>query len=256
MSCDTIRPLIGPFRDGELSLSERRTVAEHVQTCLACSALLEADQGLAHHIAEGAAMTVPPGLESRIKAALDLEDRDAPVVKAKPAARPFSIVARPWAQAAAVMFACVLSATGGYQLANVAARSGDLQREVLQAHVRSLLQDNPIQVASSDSHTVRPWFAGRIDIAPNVADHAAQGFPLIGGRMDTIGDTRVGVVVYKRNAHWVNIYMWPSNNAPDSPPQPASRSGYNLLSWTHGGITHYAVSDLNMSELRQLQALM
>ena len=259
MSCDKIRPMIGPFHDGELLEPERRAVTGHLDSCDACTAAMKQEAQVAAHLGGGMRLDLPPGLDRRIAAALDMADREArddTALGATPAGRtPPRWSMGSWAQAAAVA-ACVVSGTGGWYAGSLAERSDRLTHDVLQAHVRSLLQDNPVQVASSDSHTVRPWFAGKIDVAPGVIDHAAEGFPLIGGRLDVIGDTRAGVVVYKHNLHWINIYMWPAAGRPDGGPVAVTRNGYNMLNWTKGGIAHWAVSDLNMSELRQLQGML
>ena len=256
MSCDRIRPLIGPCRDGELSSLERHAVADHVAGCAACAQAMDDDAELARHIAQGGVMRVPADLQARVLAALDSEDlRDTASARNQLGPVP-SAKARPWMQAAAVLFACALSAAGGWQSALYTQPSGHVAQDVLQAHVRALLQDNPIQVASADTHTVKPWFAGRVDVSPNVKDLSSKGYPLIGGRLDLIGDKRVSVVVYKRNAHWVNVYMWPAKGEPESPPEMSVRNGYNLLTWTRDGITSWAVSDLNQSDLRHLQGLL
>ena len=212
---------------------------------------------MARHIAEGGRLAVPAGLSQRITAALDTEDeaaspgRTASAPPHRPAQRRFST----WAQAAAVA-ACVISGAGGWYAGTNVERQNHLTDDIVQAHVRALVQDNPLQVVSSDSHTVRPWFAGKLEIAPSVADHAAEGFPLMGGRLDYIGATRTGVVVYKHDVHWINVYMWPAADRPDSAPVAITRKGYNMLNWSKGGIALWAVSDANMSELRQLQAML
>ena len=131
-----------------------------------------------------------------------------------------------------------------------------LDGDIVSAHVRSLLQESPIQIASSDSHTVKPWFNGRIDFAPDFKDLAAEGFPLLGGRLDYIGERRVGAIVYRRRLHVVNVFMWPAPTAEAKPPRMETAKGYNLLSWSRNGVTYWAVSDLNSGELSQLQSLM
>lgn len=259
MSCDKIRPLLDPYRDGELAAGERALVAGHAATCRACAAILDASENVARHLKEAGPMAAPADLQARVLAALDQED-----LRHMPAARRyFPVAAGGWRQAAAIAFVSAASAFGGWQAARlgpapdlVSEAAGIGATQVVQAHIRALLQDNPLQVASSDSHTVRPWFAGRIEIAPAVQDFAKDGFPLIGGRLDLIGGQRVGVVVYKRNAHWINVYMSPAPGTADSPPAATTRNGYNLLTWTRGGITCWAVSDLNAAGLRQLQALL
>jgi anti-sigma factor RsiW len=129
-----------------------------------------------------------------------------------------------------------------------------LERDVVTAHVRSLLQESQTQVASSETHTVKPWFAGRLDFAPGVKDLANEGFPLAGARLDYIGERRVAALVYRRRLHVVNVFVWPAADAADSAPRELVYRGYNLLSWSKGGIAYWAISDLNMGELRQLQA--
>ena len=136
------------------------------------------------------------------------------------------------------------------------ARDAGLEREVVAAHVRSLLQERSIQIASSDSHTVKPWFAGRVDFAPAVKDLTAQGFPLSGGRLDVIGDHRVAVLVYMRRQHAINVFMWPATGLEDAGPKLVVLLGYNVLTWTAGGLGYWAVSDLNAAELKELQKLL
>ncbi len=122
--------------------------------------------------------------------------------------------------------------------------------------MRSLLQESPIQVASGDPHSVKPWFNGRIEYAPEVKDPSAEGFPLAGARLDYIGGKRVATLVYKRRLHVVNVFVWPAPSADDTAPRLIPINGYNLLAWNHGGLTYWAVSDLNGAELQQLKALL
>ena len=258
LTCETVAPLLGAYCDNELSASELRAVEEHVQSCGFCTALIAKDRRIAGHIAAGGVISGSAGLARRISTAIDQEETGIPARSAPPRRQPLS----GWAQAAAIVLASLLSAGAGWYGATRVDPSDQAAREVLQAHVRSLLQDNPIQVASSDSHTVKPWFAGRVDVAPDVKDLSAEGFPLIGGRLDTIGDKRVAVVVYKRQLHWVNVYVSRAgavslaSGAPEGAKVEASQSGYNMICWTRAGVTYWAVSDLNLPELRQWQALM
>jgi len=159
-------------------------------------------------------------------------------------------------QAAVLAAACVLSALATWWIVGTNGEAARLEQDVLAAHVRSLLQDSPIQVASSDAHTVKPWFAGRIDFSPEVRDLAADGFPLLGGRLDYVGGRRVGAVVYKRRLHTISVFMWPRVTAGEAAPHLVTRNGYNLLAWSHGGVDYWAVSDLSGGDLRQLQSLL
>src|SRR6185369_1665767 len=117
-----------------------------------------------------------------------------------------------------------------------------LERDVLAAHVRSLLQDSPTQVASSEAHTVKPWFAGRLDFAPAVHDLAADGFPLAGARLDYIGERRVAALVYRRRLHSISVFLWPSADGSEGAPRERIHRGYNIVAWTKGGIAYWAVS--------------
>ena len=128
--------------------------------------------------------------------------------------------------------------------------------EIVASHVRSLMQDKPVQIASSERHTVKPWFGGKIDFSPNVKDLAAQGFPLVGARVDYVGGRRVAVLVYMRRLHVINVFMWPSTGEGPREPQAISLKGYNSVAWTAGDMTQWAVSDLNLPELREFQALL
>ena len=131
-----------------------------------------------------------------------------------------------------------------------------LERDIAAAHVRSLLQDSPLQVASSDAHTIKPWFAGRLDFAPTVRDLTAEGFPLAGARLDFVGERRVAALVYRRRLHLVNVFVWPSADGIDSAPRGLIHRGYNVVTWSKEGILYWAISDLNMAEMRLLQGLL
>jgi anti-sigma factor RsiW len=130
-----------------------------------------------------------------------------------------------------------------------------LARDVLAAHVRALMQDNAVQIASLDTHTVKPWFAGRLEFAPAVKDLSAEGFALAGGRLDYVGGRRVAALVYRRRLHQVSVFVWPADGDAVTP-SAARLDGYNLVSWQRGGMTFWAVSDLNEGELRELQSLL
>ena len=101
---------------------------------------------------------------------------------------------------------------------------------------------------------MKPWFAGRIDFSPAVKDLAADGFALSGGRLDLVGDRRIAAVVYKRRQHVINVFMWPASGLEMGGPKLAALKGYNALTWTAGGLTYWAVSDLNAAELESCKS--
>jgi anti-sigma factor RsiW len=127
--------------------------------------------------------------------------------------------------------------------------------DVLAGHVRSLLVDHLTDVATSDQHTVKPWFNGKIDFAPPVVDLARDGFPLQGGRVDYIGGRVVAALVYKRQSHIINVFVWPaaSGETTTTLRTSASRDGYNMTNWSAGGLTFWAVSDVNADDLTRFR---
>ena len=120
--------------------------------------------------------------------------------------------------------------------------------DLISSHVRSLQVDHLSDVVSSDKHTVKPWFNGKLDFSPPVTDLATQGFPLVGGRLDYLDGRTVAVLIYRHNQHPINLYVWPSTDR-DAAPQVQGRQGYHLIRWAAGGMVYWVVSDLATNEL-------
>jgi anti-sigma factor (TIGR02949 family) len=260
MQCERVRELLSPYLDGELSAEERRQVAAHLEECRSCSAQLSDFRRVGQTLAEAGREPAPMALTARVRGNLARAAHAEPtptaaLIRKPPRAGAVSLRRGLLRQAAVIAAACVLSALATWLATSSLGERHRLEQDVLTAHVRSLLQDSPIQVASSDAHTVKPWFAGRIDFSPEVKDLASDGFPLVGGRLDYVGGRRVGAVVYKRRLHIVNVFMWPSASLGDVAPRLVTRNGYNLLAWARSGVDYWAVSDLNAGDLAQLQAL-
>ncbi len=255
MQCDRVQELLGAYRDGELSADERRAVLAHLDQCKACSALMATDDRIGQALKARGRTTAPPALAQRIRAELDRHDNRQLTTTATnrfmSGDSPFRV--RHFAQRAAVLLAVsLLSAITTWQVLETRATNSHLERDIVSAHIRTLLQDTPVQIASSDQHTVQPWFAGRLDFAPQVRDLATAGFPLVGGRLDYVADRRVGTLVYKRRLHLINVFMWPEPSMADSTANATLRNGFNLLSWNRNGVAYRAVSDLNLDEMLRL----
>ncbi|CAB3792288.1 anti-sigma factor family protein [Pararobbsia alpina] len=119
--------------------------------------------------------------------------------------------------------------------------------EIVASHVRALMSSRAIDVVSTDQHTVKPWFNGRINYAPPVVDLEAQGFPLVGGRLDYVDHRPVAVLVYRYLKHPIDLYVFPDNGgktgSPVTPLKSHSEDGYSLVEWRHGGMVFWAISD-------------
>jgi anti-sigma factor RsiW len=158
-----------------------------------------------------------------------------------------SSMAKRWAVGATIV---ALGVTAALIMTLLKRPSGSqlLAEEAVASHIRSLMADHLTDVASSDQHTVKPWFNGKLDFAPVVKDLTTQGFPLTGGRLDYLNNRRVAALLYKRGEHTINLFEWPSAE-PDSNVTTLGLKGYNVLHWTQAGISYWAVSDLNAAEL-------
>ena len=145
--------------------------------------------------------------------------------------------------------AALISWTAAIQYASLSA--GDpLAEQVVAGHARSIVTSHLIEVASSDQHTVKPWLSSKLDFSPPVPDLAAAGFPLAGGRLDYLDNRAVAAIVYRYRQHVINLFVWPDEKSGDARPEALSKHGYNVLRWTSGGMTFWAISDVNAGELK------
>ena len=251
MRCEEVQDLASAWLDNELSEASARMVAGHEARCAECHAYVTDLRRAITQVARLAREPAPSGLETRLRDLLAAEAAPDLAVS----------VPAPWRhgffrQAAALAAVCLLSAGTTWAVMHQREAAPGARYDVAAAHVRSLLQDSPIQVASSDQHTVRPWFNGKVEFAPPVKDLTPEGFQLIGGRLDYVEGHRVAALVYRRRLHTISVFVWPeaTPHAPAWPP--VQQSGLNLLSWSKDGMTWWAVSDLNPEELRELRALL
>lgn len=245
MDHEQIRELIHPYVDGELDLLTARETEQHLRNCADCRGIEKATRALRETLVSShPAYRAPSHLRKNVRAALRRE--------AKTTERTYNpwVIFAPAAACALIVLGAVLFQT------TRASRNNTLVNEVVADHVRSLLATHLVDVASSDQHTVKPWFDGKIDFAPEVRDLSGQGFPLIGGRLDYLGGKTVVALVYQRNKHPINVFIMPTTTGRDTSPSAMTRRGYNVLSWTHNEMKFWAVSDLNEAELRRFTELL
>jgi anti-sigma factor RsiW len=254
MRCDEARELIGVFIDGEASHPKAQALRDHAAGCATCESEMAEIRRTGQRLRRIGRVSAPARLRTRLHVALASEAADAQ--RATPAVRTFPWLRQAAALAAVGLVSIMLASLVTFAVMRHTADDLRLERDVVSAHIRSLLQDSPLQVASADPHTVRPWFSGRVEFAPAVKDLAADGFRLAGARLDYVGGRRVGALVYMRRLHAVNVFVWPSPGDADTAPRLIQLNGYNVVAWNRAGLAYWAVSDLNTAELRQLSSLL
>jgi anti-sigma factor RsiW len=251
LSCQDTQTLIHGYLDGELDLVRNIEVEGHLKECPACAHAYQNQMALRSAIKKGSLYhRSPTGLARQVRSAL----REANQAEAQSPVREKETSWWPsWRPAwVSLGFAASLAliALISWRLApRVSGPSSDelVAQEVLDSHVRSLMANHLTDVPSTDQHTVKPWFNGKLDFSPPVEDLADQGFPLIGGRLDYLAGRPVAALVYQRRKHFINVFIWPSTH--DAAQKALKRQGYNLLSWSQSGMTYWVVSDVNNNDL-------
>lgn len=246
MKCPAAKELIEAYVDGELDATQRAEVRGHLEGCISCAEthwhLVEMRTNLRK---EAPYYEAPPHLRERVFRSLRNEAR-----------RTFARRSVPWnwmALAASMLLA--VSATWNVQMLRSRQSAPDrIASEIVSSHVRSLVGEHLLDVPSTDQHTVKPWFNGKVDFSPSVKDLASEGYPLIGGRIEYIDEKAVAVLVYQHRKHVINVFTWPE--ASGSGPEELQRRGYNLIKWTNAGMLYWAVSDLNVVDLREFVRLL
>jgi anti-sigma factor RsiW len=238
MDCNETRRWLPAHLDGELDLVHDAEVGAHLQTCTACAEAARRQSALRELVREKLPPFVPPPhLATRIRAQLREERVAVP-------SRSFWWPA--WSFAGALAGLC-LAALVGYQWGNHHAQAAQFSDEVVSSHLRAMMTDHLTDVVSSDRHTVKPWLSGKLDFSPPVADLAADGFPLLGARLERFGGQTTAALVYQRHKHFVTVYVWPAKAA--LPFTEASQLGYQMCAWRQGGMNFVAVSDITESDL-------
>jgi anti-sigma factor RsiW len=243
MNCPEARRLQDAYLDGELDLVRSLEIEDHLRQCPACAAACQSGRALSHALrAAGLRTAAPPALAERIRAATH--------AAARPASSPAAI-RRAWLSLAAAALVAVSFATGwlGDRLARQPREP--YRNQIVAAHIRSLQADHLTDVDSSDRHTVKPWFNGKLDFAVPATDLADAGFELVGGRLDVLDMRQVAALVYRRRRHVINLFVQPAARANETGRGETEQQGYRSIGWTAEGMDYWAVSDLNAGELRE-----
>lgn len=238
------------YLDGELDLTGSLEVEQHMQECQSCARAFSNQTALRSALRDSSlSYPAPTKLRKRIRSSLR---------QANKAETPSRALSWRWlAVGASLACALLIAFIIWSALPSRFGPSQDelLAQEVVSNHVRSLMANHLTDVASSDQHTVKPWFDGKLDFAPQVRDFSNQGYPLVGGRLEYLNNRTAAALVYQRQKHFINVFIWPSEQRADSEQQIVARQGYNLIHWTRGGMTYWAISDLNGVELHEFARL-
>jgi anti-sigma factor RsiW len=245
MNCALALRMLDAYVDGELDAATTAETAEHVASCAACAEV----HGQRVALCSTLRMTslrhaAPPGLRQAILR--DIEGTASP--------EPRSRALHWWQMLVVGGSTAVLGALGGWWLAQPRVLE-TLPEFAVAQHVASLTPAGPrIDIASSDRHVVRPWFQGRLEFAPMVRDLSAQGFDLVGARLDRLGDRQAVAVVYRLHSHVINVFSWRGRGDPARPEREATVRGFNVIVWSDRDMEFAAVSDTDSAELKRFTA--
>jgi anti-sigma factor RsiW len=249
MTCEESVRLLPAYSDAELDLVHTLEVEDHLRACPACAAAVKGDHDLRAALNRSSLRyEAPASLAQRVR---------ADIRKAMPeeSRMPAGAWQWRWAAATAALALCAVIAWKFIPSQPTPAPTS-LADEAIAEHIRSLMPGHLSDVESTDQHTVKPWFDGRLDFSPPVENFAAQDFPLLGGRLDYLGHRPAAALVYGHRKHIINVFIVPAPAEPDRAETHTASQGYNAFSWTRGGMSYWAVSDLNPAELGEFARLL
>jgi anti-sigma factor RsiW len=233
MDCPTCEAMVDAYLDGELTATESTAFESALALCPECRRRLESARAVGNLLRDLPVEAAPDLLHARI-------ERELRGIAGQPRER-----MRWMAMAASLIVAVGIGWAGG-TFTGQGSRESDA---LVAAYLRVAMAEHTVDVASSDRHTVRPWYAGRIDYAPPVHDLTTDGFPLLGGRLDMVDGRKVAVLVYRRNQHKLALSLWPAGSSGNAPPSVTQRDGFALAEWRHAGFEWRAVSDISPAEM-------
>ena len=241
MNCVEAGKLVHAYADGELDVASSLNVEEHLRTCPDCTATVRQCREIGNALRNaGLAYEAPVRLRRRVASQIRTrEGRNS---------RPGRVWLWQWLTLGATLTAAVVLIFQPFS----SMRGSRLEDEVTASHVRSLMASHLTDVASTDRHTVKPWFSGRLDFTLPVEDFAAQGFELTGGRLDYIQNHPAAALIYKHGGHTINVFVWPGKGRGS---RQSSVRGYSVAEDESGGLQYCAVSDMDGVDLQKLLLL-
>ena len=234
MNCHEAAQLIDPYVDDELAAAEAAAVREHIEGCPQCRQRVADRESLRRLVRRVPYYAAP----ARVRAS----------IATRPRASFLSPSVLAWAAGLAI--AVTAAGTIGFRARQTAQATTSLARNVVDRHISALASEHVYEVRSSNQHTVKPWFQGKLDLSPPVADLASAGFPLVGGRLDTVGGQRVAALVYQRREHMIDVFVSPGRGGVAASDTRSIR-GFQERHWVHADLSLWAVSDLNDRELAE-----
>ena len=252
MTCDELNEHIDPFLDNELGLAEAQKIQQHLEQCPTCESLY-ASRLVVRQALQKPEMRFLPSADLREQIHGELLKQIRP-----PARRTWRLPAfqfPSWAWPTLAGAAAVLLLWFGSNVFLTANRSANsviatVTGQLVSDHMRSLLANHLIDVVSTDQHTVKPWFAGKLNFSPPVYDFSDQGFKLIGGRLDYLGNQEIAAVVFQHRQHYINLFVWPTNQSTSFPDTSFQKEGFNLYGWEANGLTLWAITDADPESLK------
>jgi anti-sigma factor RsiW len=248
LNCELAQTTIHGYFDGELDAVRSAEFERHLEHCAECQAVLEGIESLHTQLQQSDLYEhASPQLREKVRKQL-AETGGTERVKPAFSRRWFMMPTFGALAAAAAVFTIMFFVVPSHT-------PSALTAELIDAHVRSLQPGHLMDVVSTDQHTVKPWFDGKLDFIPPVSDYAAQGFPLVGGRLDVVDGHNVAALVYSRRKHYINVFVWPYREKEPGFASSGSRQGYNWVAWQSGDMRFCLVSDAALSDLRELKDL-
>ena len=248
MDCAGASQLLHGYLDNELDAKQIGAMEAHLGVCVSCREDYQQEFKLRSVIQQGATRYAAPAqLRSKILASV----RSAPSRR-----RVRGWIPAGWFQFGGALAATVLLSSVVTYYALLPSSTDRMVDEVVATHVRSLITNRLTDVESSDQHTVKPWFNGKLDFSPPVKDLAEHGFPLVGGRLDYVNGRPIAALLYRHRQHWVSVFVWPDQQATISAPRSLSKRGYDITQWSADGLMFSVVSDIAASEQGEFVALL